>query len=77
MLPEYGSDLFDLIDAPVNQQWKADCYAAVDRALDRWEPRFNLISVKLVSVTDGQVTFDLYGEYLPDGKLISLEGLIV
>lgn len=77
MLPEYGSRLFELLDAPVNSQWKAECYAAIDTALQQWEPRFNLISTDLMSVSGGHITFDLYGEYLPDGTLISLEGILV
>ncbi|WP_330925242.1 GPW/gp25 family protein [Candidatus Sororendozoicomonas aggregata] len=77
MRRDYGSRLFDLIDAPVTPAWKSECYAAVAEALDRWEPRLKLHQVKMISVTNGQVTFDLFGEYLPDGSPVSLEGIIV
>ena len=77
MRRDYGSRLFDLIEAPVSPAWKSECYAAVAEALDQWEPRFKLHQVKVVSVTEGRVTFDLYGEYLPDGSPVSLEGIIV
>ena len=33
MRRDYGSRLFDLIDAPVNNVWKSECYAAVAEAL--------------------------------------------
>lgn len=77
MRRDYGSRLFDLIDEPVNAVWKTECYAAVAEALDRWEPRLKLERVKVMSVSNGQVTLDLEGEYLPDGKAVTLEGLIV
>ena len=77
MRRDYGSRLFDLIDAPVNNVWKSECYAAVAEALDRWEPRLKLDKVRVVSVSSGKVTLDLEGEYLPDGKPVTLEGLII
>ena len=77
MRREYGSRLFDLIDQPINAAWKTECYAAVAEALDRWEPRLKLNVVKVVSVKAGQVTFDLSGEYFPDGSPVTLEGIIV
>ena len=77
MRRDYGSRLFDLIDEPVNAVWKSECYAAVAEALDRWEPRLKLDRLRVVSVSSGQVTLDLEGEYLPDGKPVTLEGLII
>ena len=77
MLPTYGSRIFELMDAPITPAWIADFYAAVAQALDQWEPRFRLISTELVSVKKGHITFDLYGTYLPDGKTITVEGLVI
>lgn len=77
MRRDYGSRLFDLIDAPVTPAWKSEMYAAVAEALDRWEPRFKLGRVQLVSVSGGQVTLDLEGEFLPDGSKVSMEGILV
>ncbi|AMO55629.1 hypothetical protein GZ77_09155 [Endozoicomonas montiporae] len=77
MRRDYGSRLFDLIDEPVNAAWKTECYAAVAEALDQWEPRLKLERVQVVSVSSGQVTLDIEGEHLPDGKPVTLEGLII
>jgi len=77
MRPEYGSRLFELLDAPVNRTWKVECYAAVAEALDRWEPRLQLSRVNVQSVSAGQVIIDLYGTYLPTGEPLTLEGLIL
>lgn len=77
MRRDYGSRLFELIDEPVNARWKTECYAAVAEALARWEPRLALKKVRVISVSNGQVTLDIEGEYLPEGKPISLEGLVI
>ena len=73
----YGSRLPELIDQPVTPAWRSECYAAVAEALDQWEPRYRLTRVQLVSISGGSVTFDLEGEYLPDGQPVKLEGLIL
>lgn len=77
MRREYGSDLFRLIDAPMNRATLMDIYAAVAVALKRWEPRFRLESCKVASAEPGIAVLDLTGEYLPDGKQITLDGIEV
>lgn len=77
MRRDYGSRLFTLVDQPVTPAWRSECYAAVAEALDQWEPRYRLTRVQLVSVSEGTVTIDLEGEYLPDGQPVKLEGLIL
>ncbi|MEZ0576859.1 GPW/gp25 family protein [Halodesulfovibrio aestuarii] len=74
---EYGSRLPALIDAPVNAETSLEFYAATAEALNRWEPRFKLTSVRIASTREGVVVLDLVGEYLPDGKQITLEGVEV
>ncbi|WP_290922047.1 GPW/gp25 family protein [Halodesulfovibrio sp.] len=74
---EYGSKLPSLIDAPVNAETSLEFYAATAEALSRWEPRFKLTSVRIASATNGVLSLDLEGEYLPDGKKITLEGVEV
>lgn len=74
---EYGSRLPALIDAPVNPQTTLEFYAATAEALNRWEPRFKLESVRIASSEGGALVLDLAGEYLPDGKQITLEGVEV
>lgn len=77
MRREYGSDLFKLIDAPVNRATLMDIRSAVADALKDWEPRFRLESCKIVSAELGRVELDLVGVYLPDGKEITLDGIVV
>ncbi len=77
MLRDYGSQLFELVDRPVNGDWLMDAYAATAEALERWEPRFKLTRVKIDAVEDGHPTIDLEGRYLPDGQEIKLEGIVI
>lgn len=48
MRREYGSQLFELIDQPLNDQTRLRAYAATALALMRWEPRLRLSRVQLV-----------------------------
>lgn len=77
MRREYGSDLFKLIDAPTNQATIAAIRAATAEALARWEPRFKLTKVQIVTASTGTVTMDLTGEYLPNGQVVTLDGIVV
>lgn len=77
MRRDYGSDLFKLIDAPTNAATMAAIRAETADALARWEPRFKLTSVKIVTASPGNVTLDLTGIYLPDGVEVTLDGIDV
>lgn len=77
MRRDYGSRLFELIDAPMNRSTLLDIYAATAEAIARWEPRFKLQTVKAASAAPGAVTLDMTGEYLPDGQVITLDGIEV
>jgi phage baseplate assembly protein W len=66
MRPDYGSQLRRMVDLPVTEGWKSAVQAEVARALGRWEPRLALSSVRVVTVLQGQVTFQLRGTYLGD-----------
>ena len=46
---DYGSDLPDLIDQPMNPATRLRIYAATAMALLRWEPRLRLIAVALTA----------------------------
>lgn len=74
---EYGSKLPRLVDAPTNPSTILEIYAATAEALARWEPRFQLTKVKIVSAAVGALKLDLFGNYLPDGQAITLEGVEV
>lgn len=77
MRRDYGSRLFELIDAPMNRSTLLDIYAATAEAIARWEPRFKLQSVQAASAAPGAITLDMTGEYLPDGQVITLDGIEV
>lgn len=47
MRREYGSQLHELIDQPLNDTTKLRAYVAVATALMRWEPRIRLSRVQL------------------------------
>lgn len=74
---EYGSRIPSLIDNPMNPATMADLRHAAAEALGRWEPRFGLRRVVLVSAQPGRVVMDLEGTYRPDGRTIALEGIVV
>lgn len=76
MRRDYGSRLFDLLDQPVNPELTVEIYAAIAEALDKWEPRFRLVWVKVVAIATSTVTVDLRGVYIPDGSEITLEGVV-
>lgn len=77
MRRDYGSRLFELIDAPMNRETFMQLYAATAGALDKWEPRLKLRSVKVVTASPGQVELNISAKYLPNGNDIRLEGVII
>lgn len=77
MRREYGSRLFDLVDAPINRETITDIYAATAEAIARWEPRFQVTQVRIAAAVPGRVELDLIGNYLPDGRQITIDGIVV
>lgn len=77
MRRDYGSRLFELIDAPVNRETLVDYYAAVAEALDRWEPRIQLQQVDITSAVVGSITLSITGKYLIDGQAVRLDGIVI
>lgn len=75
---EYGSDLFRLIDRPMNATFRIDAYAATAGAIERWEPLFKLQQVSLVE-EDGDGVFQilLKGDSLIDGQAIEVGDIIL
>ena len=83
---DYGSELFDLIDAPINQRTLVDIYTATAKALQRWEPRFNLTRVYVEKIALGRVHLRLQGEVVnvqfsqtktQTQKIQTLEGIVI
>ncbi len=69
MLRDYGSDLPDVIDQPLNGETLIDAYQATAEALDLWEPRIDLARIHLVAARPGYAEFELTGA---DGTVIPL-----
>lgn len=77
MRRDYGSKLPRLVDAPMNRATLMDIYAATAEAIRRWETRFQLVQVVASSAEPGRVVLDLTGLYLPDGQLVTFDGIVV
>lgn len=77
MRRDYGSRLYELVDAPLNRSTIIDIIAATAEAIARWEPRFRVTRVVPSSVAAGSVSVDVTGIYLPDGKEVTLDGVKV
>jgi len=77
MRRDYGSGLFDLIDAPTNQATVLDIIAATIDALLKWEPRIYPQRVHLRNHAPGHVVIDLTALYIPEGRIISIEGITI
>ena len=77
MRRDYGSRLFDLVDAPINRDTITDIYAATAEALLRWEPRIDVTQVKITNARPGAIELALYGNYLPDGQAITIDGIVI
>lgn len=77
MRRDYGSRIFQLVDAPVNSRTIVDIYAATIEALLRWEPRVNPRRVLIAAAESGRVVIDLEATYTPTGEPITLDGITI
>jgi len=77
MRRDYGSRLYDLLDAPVNRALLVEIYSAVAESLLRWEPRFELTRVQVESISPGKIQLAVEGNYLPENQKMRLEGLML
>lgn len=73
MRREYGSQLADLIDWPINNATRLQAYAATTIALMRWEPRIRLSRVQLtLGDIAGQAILDIDGSLVDTNEPLSL-----
>jgi len=77
MRRDYGSDVPNIIDRPVNEELPVDLYVAVAEAIHEYEPRLVLREAAMTAMGDGVIEFSLTGDYLPDGKTLTLNGIFV
>jgi len=62
MRRDYGSLMFELLDAPLNTATRLLCITAVALAIARWEPRFTVNQVLLSGLFEtGQGSLTLIG----------------
>ena len=67
MRPSYDCQVRRFVDMPINAGWKSAVQAEVAHALNLWEPRFKLQSVRVTAVLEGVITFELKGLYRGEG----------
>jgi phage baseplate assembly protein W len=77
MRREYGSNLFHLVDRPVNREFLQLIYAAVAEALERWEPRLSLKKVTVDEIRDSHITLSLSAIYLITQTKVEISGLVI
>jgi len=75
MRRDYGSNLFNKIDHPVNGELIAEIYLDIVESLFIWEPRFELDQVAVQNIENGKITIDLEGSFLSNGEKITLENI--
>ncbi|WP_454886158.1 GPW/gp25 family protein [Sphingomonas oryzagri] len=59
MLRDYGSALFELVDAPFNPATRLRMYAATAVALQKWEPRIALTRVSIAPDAETRGAFEI------------------
>lgn len=72
MLRDYGSDLPDIIDQPINGETLIDVYQATAEALDLWEPRLKLERVQITQARAGFAELELSAEVTGDSRVLSV-----
>jgi phage baseplate assembly protein W len=77
MRRDYGSRLFQLVDAPLNRRTIADLYAATIEALLRWEPRIIPRRVAVEASETGRAVITLEATYSPNGQPITVDGIVI
>ena len=77
MRRDYGSRLFELIDAPINRGTVGDIVAETAEALMKWEDRLVVSAVDVTSAVVGQIVLRITGKYKLDGKTVQLDGIVV
>lgn len=70
MRREFGSNLFDLIDARMVQRNVLAVYSATALAIARWEPRFRVTRASIDEASAaGRLVLNIFGTYYPRGHV--------
>ena len=77
MRRDYGSNLFNLIDKPVDSYLMLNLYAATAEALGKWEPRVIISKMNFIGtrIKEGILICDLFGTYAINGAPFTLQAL--
>ena len=75
MKRDYGSNIFDYVDNPINQSTLGSIRAETVAALATWEPRLRCDEVKIREIKQGSVTLDLTFTYLVNGEVLTINDL--
>lgn len=75
MRRDYGSDLPQLIDAPMNGETVVDLFMATAEAIDAWEPRLKLSRIEITSAEPGRAELVLTGEV--QGRPVEVKAEVV
>lgn len=77
MRRDYGSRLFQRIDAPITGELIAEIYSDVVEALFNCEPRVEINKVSVVSIQNGHIVLDLEAIYKPTGETVKFDNLTI
>ena len=75
MRRDYGSNLFNKIDRPINGELIAEIYLDIVESLFIWEPRFEVDQVVVGEINQGKIIIDLEGGFLKSGEKITLTNI--
>lgn len=75
MRRDYGSRLYELVDAPINRKTIVSIYSATAQALRKWEPRISVKRVVIENSTPGKVELSIEAKYIATNTFIVLNGI--
>jgi hypothetical protein len=73
----YGSDLYRLVDAPLNRSTVLEIYTASAVAIARWEPRVEVDGVRAVDLQPGRIELDFDLVWIESGAPFALRGVVI
>ena len=73
----YGSDLYRLVDAPLNRSTVLEIFTATAVAIARWEPRVEVDGVRAVDLQPGRIELDLDLIWIESGAPFALRGVVI
>lgn len=72
MRREYGSNIPDLLDQPLNDTLLLQIYSAAYTAIQRWEKRISIENITVSQAGQGELTLDMTAIYVTSGTRLDL-----